>query len=87
MFGPEKDEVTGDWKRLRNEKLHDLHSSQNSIWVNESRRMRWDGHVARVGDRTCAYRSLVREPEGKRPLGRHRRRCEDKTKMDLQEIG
>jgi len=59
IFGPKKEEVTGDWRRLHNDELYDLYSSSNIMWVIKSRRMRWAGHVARIGDRRGAYRVLV----------------------------
>jgi hypothetical protein len=85
IFRPKRDEVTGECRRLYNEELDDLYSSPNIIWVIKSRRMRWAGHVAREG--RGAYRILVGRPEGRRPLGRPRRRWEDNIKMDLQEVG
>jgi hypothetical protein len=87
IFGPKRDGVTGEWRRLHNEKLNDLYSSPNIIWVIKLRRMRWAGHVARMGEGRGAYRILVGRPEGRKPLGRLRRRWEDNTKMDLQEVG
>jgi hypothetical protein len=75
------------WSRLHNEELNDLYSSPNIIRVIKSRRMRWAGHVARMGEMRGAYRILVRISEGRRPLGRPRRRWEDNIKMDLQEVG
>jgi hypothetical protein len=87
IFGPKRDEVTGEWRRLHNEELNDLYSSSNIIWVIKSRRMRWAGHVACMGEGTGAYGILVRRPEGRRPLGRPRSRWEDNIKMDLQEGG
>jgi hypothetical protein len=72
IFGPGRDEVTGEWRRLHNEELYDLHSSPNIIRVIKSRRMRWAEHVARMGEGRGAYRILVGRPEGKRPLGRPR---------------
>ena len=81
------DEVTGDWKKLHNEELNDLYSSPNIIRVAKSRRMRRAGHVARMGKRRGVYRVLLGRPEGKRPLGRPRRRWEDNIKVDLQEVG
>jgi hypothetical protein len=87
IFGPKRDEVTGGWRRLRNEELNDLYSSPNIIRVIKSRRKRWAGHVARMGEGRGAYRILVGRPEGRRPLGRPRRRWEDNIKMDLQEEG
>jgi len=86
-FGPKRDEVTGEWRRLHNEELNDLYCSPNIVRVIKSRRMRWAGHVARMGEGRGVYRVLVRKPEGKRPLGRPRRRWVDNIKMDLQEVG
>jgi len=68
IFGPKRNEVTGEWRRLHNEELNDLYSSRNIIWVNKSRRMRWAGHVARMADRTDENRDLVGRPEGKRRI-------------------
>jgi len=87
IFGPRRDEVTGEWRRLHNEELNDLYSSPNIVWVIKSRRMRWTGHVARMGEERGVYRVLVGKPEGNRPLGRPRRRWVDNIKMDLQEVG
>jgi hypothetical protein len=87
IFGPKRDEVTGEWRRLHNEELSDLYSSPNIIPVIKSRRMRWAGHVACMGEGRGAYRILVGRPEGRRPLGRPRRRWKDNIKMDLQEDG
>ena len=87
IFGPRRDEVTGEWRSLHNEELSDLYSSPNIVRVIKSRRMRWAGHVARMGEERGAYRVLVRKPEGKRPLGRPRRRWVDNIRMDLQEVG
>jgi hypothetical protein len=84
IFGPKGDEATGDLRRLHNEELNDLYSSPNIIRVIKSRRMRWAGHVARMGAKIGAYRILVGRPEGRRPLGRPRRRWEDNIRMDLQ---
>jgi len=86
IFGPNRDEVTGEWRKLYNEVLHDLYSSPNIFRVIKSRRMKWAGHVARMGERRVAYRVLVRKSEGKRPLGRPRHRWEDNIKMDFQEV-
>jgi hypothetical protein len=83
IFGPKRDEVTGEWRKLQKEKLHDLYCSPNIVRVIKSRRMRWTGHVARVGEGRGVYRVLVGKPEGKRPLGRLRCRWEDNIKMDL----
>ena len=85
IFGPKRDEVTGEWRQLQNEELIDLYSSQNIIRVIKSRR--WAGHVTRIGERKGVYRVLVGKREGKRPLGRPRRRWEDNIKMELQEVG
>jgi len=87
IFGPRRDEVTGEWRRLHNEELNDLYSSPNTVRVIKSRRMRWAGHVARMGEERGVYRVLVGKPEGKRPLGRPRRRWMDNIRMDLQEVG
>jgi len=87
IFGPRRDEVTGEWKRLHNEKLYDLYSSPNIVRVIKSRRMRWAGHEARMGEERGVYRVLVGKPKGKRPLGRPKRRWVDNIKMDLQEVG
>jgi hypothetical protein len=81
-----KREEDGSWRKLHNDELHDLYSSPNIVRVIKSRRMRWAGHVARMGEGRGAYRVLVGRPEGKRPLGRPRRRWEDNIKMDLGEI-
>ena len=87
IFGPRRDEVTGEWRRLHNEELNGLHYSPNIVRVIKSRRMRWAGHVARMEEERGAYRVLVGKPEGKRPLGRPRRRWVDYIRMDLQEVG
>jgi hypothetical protein len=79
-FGPERDEVTGEWRRLRNEELYDLYCSTYVIWVIRSRKIRWMGHVARLGDTRCANRVLVGRPKGRRPFGRARLRWEDNIK-------
>jgi hypothetical protein len=75
------------WIRLHNDELNDLYSSPNTVRIIKSRRMRWAGHVARMGERRGAYRNLVGRPEGRQPLGRPRHRWEDNIKMDLQELG
>ena len=85
IFGPRGDEVTGEWGRQHNETLYDLYSP--NIWVIKSRRMRWAGHVACMGNRRGAYRILVGRPGGRRPFGRPRLRWWDDIKMDLQEVG
>jgi hypothetical protein len=87
IFGPKRDEVTGDWRKLHNGELQNLYSSPDIIRQIRSRRMRWAGHVARVGEGRNVYRVLVGRPEGKRPLERPRRRWEDGIKMDLREVG
>jgi hypothetical protein len=87
IFGPKRVEVTGAWRKLYNEELNDLYSSPNIIRVIKSRRMRWAGYVARMGEGRGAYRVLVGRPEGRRPFGRPRRRWEDNIKMDLKEVG
>jgi hypothetical protein len=86
IFGP-KTEEDGPWGKLHNDELHSLYSSPNIVRVIKSRRMRWAGHVAPMGEGRGVYRVLVGRPEGKRPLERPRRRCEDNIKMDLREIG
>jgi hypothetical protein len=74
IFGPRRDEVTGEWRRFHNEELNDLYSSPNIVRVIKQRRMGWAGHVAYMGEERGVYRVLVGKPEGKRPLGRPRRR-------------
>jgi len=74
IFGPERNEVTGEWRKLHNEKLNDLYSSPDILRAIKSRRMRWAGHVVCMGERRAAYRVLVGKPEGKKPLGRPRHR-------------
>jgi hypothetical protein len=86
IFGPKRDEVTGEWTRLHKEELSDLYASPSIIRVIISRRMRWAGHVARMGEERGAYRILMGRPEGRRPLGRPRLRWEDNIKMDLKEV-
>jgi hypothetical protein len=85
IFGPKRDEVTVEWRKLYSEKLHILYSSPNIIRQIKSRRMRWAGHVARIGEERNVYRVLMRKPEGKRPLGRPRHRWEDEIRMDLRD--
>jgi len=87
IFGPKRVDVTRDWRKLHNEELNDLYYSPNIVRVIKSRRMRWAGHVARTRERIGVYRVLVGKPEGKRPLGRSRRRWDDNIKMDIQEVG
>jgi hypothetical protein len=86
IFGPKRDEVTGGWRKLHNEQLHGLYSSPGIVRVIKARRMRWAGHVARMGEVRGAY-VLVGRPEGRRPLGRPRCGWEDNIKMYLREIG
>ena len=87
VFGPNRDEVTGEWRKLHNEELRDLYSLPNIVRVVKLRRMRWARHVARMGDGRGVHRVLVGKPEGKRPFGRTGHRWEDNIKMDLQEVG
>jgi hypothetical protein len=89
IFGPKRDEETGGWRKLHNVELRDLYSSPSIIRIIKSERMRWAGHVARMGEKRNAYRLLVGKPGGKRPLGRRRRRRRwvDNIKIDLFEIG
>ena len=86
IFGPKRNEVTGKWRKLYNEELVDLYSSANIVRVIKWRKMKWMGHVARMGERRDVYRILMGKPEGKRPLGRPRRSWEDNIKIDLQEV-
>jgi len=87
IFGPKNDEVTGEWGKLHNEELNDMYSSPNIFRMIKSKRMRWAVHVAHLGERRGVCRILMEKPEGKRPLGRHRRRWEGNVKLDLQEVG
>ena len=87
IFGPRWDEVTGEWGRLHNEQLNDLYSSSNIVRVIKSRIMRWTGHVAHMGEESGVYRFLVEKQEGRRPLGRTRRRWVDNIRTDLQKVG
>jgi hypothetical protein len=87
IFGPKRDEVTGEWRKLHNEELHNLYSSLDIIRQVKSRRMRWAGHVARMGEERKVYKTLVGKPEGNRPLVRPRRRWEDGIRIDVREIG
>ena len=86
IFGPRSDEVTAEWRRLHNEELNDLYSSPNIVRVIKSRTMRWAGHVVHMGEEREVYRVLVGKLEGKRPLGRPRRRWVDNIRTDLQEV-
>jgi hypothetical protein len=87
IFETNRDEVTGEWRKLHNKEVNDLHSSPNIIRMVKSRRNRWVGYVAHTGERRDAYRVLVGKTEGKRRLGRPGRRREDNIKMELQEVG
>jgi hypothetical protein len=87
IFGPKREEVNGHWKKLHSAELRNLYTSPNIIRQIKSRRMRWEGHVARMGEERKVYRVLEGKLEGKIPLGRPRRRWEDGIKMDLREIG
>jgi hypothetical protein len=87
IFGPKRDEVTREWRKLHNEELHLLYSSPNIIRYIKSRIMMWAGHVARMGEDRNVYKVLMGKPEGKIPLGRSRRRWKDGIRMDLREIG
>jgi hypothetical protein len=87
IFGLKRDEVTGEWRKRHTEELRDLYSSPSIIKMIKSRRMRWVGHVARMGEKRNVYRLLVVKPEGKRPLGRPRCRSVDNIKMAHGEIG
>jgi hypothetical protein len=87
IFGLKRYEVTGEWRKLHSGELNKLYSSPDIIRQIKSRRMRWAGHVERMGEGRNVYRVLVGKPEGKRPLGRPKHRWEDGIKMDLREIG
>jgi hypothetical protein len=87
IFGPKRDEVKGEWRKLHNEELHNLYSSPDIIRQVRSRRMRWAGHVAHMGEERKVCKVLVGKPEGRRPHGRPRRRWEDGVRIDLREIG
>jgi hypothetical protein len=83
VFGPKRDEVTREWRKLHNEELNDRYSLPNMVRVVKSRRMRWAGHVARMGEKRGVHRVLVEKPEGKWPLGRLRHRWKNNINMDL----
>jgi hypothetical protein len=87
VFGPKRDEVTGEWKKLHNEELHNLYSSLDVIRQIKSRQIRYAGHVALMGEKRKLYKVLAGKPKGKRPLGRPRHRWEDGIRIDLREIG
>jgi hypothetical protein len=87
IFGPKRDEVTGGCRKLHNKELHNVYFSQSVIRTMKSRRMIWAGHVARMDENRNAYRLFLGNTEGKRPLGRSRRRCVDNIKIDVGEIG
>ena len=87
VFGPKRDEVTGEWRKLHNEELSDLYFLPNTVRVVKSRRMRLVGHLARMCEWRVVHRVLVGKHEGKRTMGRPRRRWEDNIKMDFQEVG
>jgi len=87
ILGPRRDKVTGEWRRLHNEELNDMYSSPNIVQVIKSRRMKWTGHVVCMGEERGVYRVFVGKPEGKRPLGRTRRRWVDNIRTDVQEVG
>jgi len=87
IFGPKREEVTGEWIKLHNAELNNQYSSPNIIRVIKSRRMNWAGHVAPMGEKRGVYRVLMGKSEGKRPLGRPKPRWEDNIKIDLQEVG
>jgi hypothetical protein len=87
IFGPKRDEVTGEWRRLHSEELCALYFSPNIFQVIKSRRMRWAGHVTRMEDTRGAHSILMGRPDGKRSLGKPRHRCEDNIKMDFKDVG
>jgi len=87
VFGPKRDEVIREWRKLHNKEHSFQYSLPNIVLVVKSRRMKWAGHVARMGERRGVHRVLVRKPEGKRQLGKPRRKWEDNIKMDFQKVG
>ena len=87
IFGPKRDGVTGEWRKLHNEEPNSLYSSPNIVRVVKSRRMGWAGHVARMEEGRGVHKVLMGKPEGKRSLGRPRRIWENNIKMDLEEVG
>jgi hypothetical protein len=87
IFGPKRDEVTGEWRKLHKEELHDFYSSPSIIRIKKSTKMKWEGHVARMGEKRNTYRLLVGKPEGKMPLRRPRHSWVDSIRMDLVEVG
>jgi hypothetical protein len=86
IFRPKREEDRS-WRKLHNDELHSLYSSPNIVRVIKSREMRWAGHVALIGEGRGVYRVLVGRSEGRRLLGRHRRKWEDNIKMNLRETG
>jgi hypothetical protein len=87
IFGPKREDVTGEWRKLHNDELNNLNSSPSIVRVIISRRKIWEGHAARMWEGKEVDRVSVRKPEGKKPLGKPRRRWDDNTKIDLQEVG
>jgi hypothetical protein len=87
VFGPKRGEATGEWRKLHNEELHDLYYSPSMIRIINVRRMRWAAHVTRMGENRNTYRLLVGKPEGKRPLGRPRRRWVDLVEVGWDDVG
>jgi hypothetical protein len=87
IFGSKRDEVTGEWRNMHNEELRDLCSFASIIRIMKSRRMRWVGHIARMGEKKKVCRLLVGKPERKRPLRRPRRRWVDNIRMDVGDVG
>jgi hypothetical protein len=85
IFGPKRDEMTGGWRKLHNDELHNLYSSASIIRMIKSRTMRWAGHIARMEAKRNAYRILVGNPEGKIPLGRPRLKWVDNIKMNAMD--